>query len=117
MRGLRSLGAAIAVGILLSIFLMLWLHATWPFAIGASGALSVAIVAVVGTGSVEHDAAADDAWLTAAPDLPPSSDRRAMDAALLQMPGPEKGRRNGDGAAAGTAAGAVGHQAKGRSYR
>lgn len=98
MRGLQDLGAAIIVGILLSIFLVLGLHATWPFAIGASGVLALAIVAVVGTRSSEKDSAADDAWLAAAPDLPPSSDRRAMEAVQGRMPGPEKSRDTVDGA-------------------
>ena len=92
MRGLQGLGSAILVGMLLSIFLVLGLHATWPFAIGAGGAQALAIMLVVGTRSSEKDSMADDAWLTAAPDLPPSSDRKAMEAVQSQMPGPEKNR-------------------------
>jgi len=105
MRGLQGLGAAIVVGILLSIFLVLGLHATWPFAIGAGGVLALAILAVVGTRKSEKDAVADDAWLTAAPDLPPSSDRRAMEAEQSHISGPEKLRHTADGATGPSAAG------------
>jgi hypothetical protein len=98
MRGLRGLGSAIVVGILLCIFLVLGLHATWPFAISAGGLEALVIMLVVGTRSSEKDAAADDAWLTAAPDLPPSSDRRAMETAQSRISDPEKSRHNADGA-------------------
>jgi hypothetical protein len=47
---------------------------------------------------------ADDAWLTAAPDLPPSSDRKAMEAVQSQMPGPEKNRDTAAGTADPSAA-------------
>ena len=104
MRGLQGVGAAIVVGILLSIFLVLGLHATWPFAIGSGGAQALAIMLVVGTRSSEKDAEADDAWLTAAPDLPPSSDRKAMEAVQSQMPGPEKNRDTAAGTADPSAA-------------
>ena len=98
MRGLQGLGSAILVGMLLSIFLVLGLHATWPFAIGAGVAQALAIMAVVGTRSSEKDVETDDAWLAAAPDLPPSSDRKAMEAMQSRMPGPEKSRHTADGA-------------------
>ena len=98
MRGLQGLGSAIIVGMLLSIFLVLGLHATWPFAIGAGVAQALAIMAVVGTRSSEKDVETDDAWLAAAPDLPPSSDRKAMEAMQSRMPGPEKSRHTADGA-------------------
>jgi hypothetical protein len=98
MRGLQGLGSAILVGMLLAVFLVLGLHATWPFAIGAGVAQALAIMAVVGTRSSEKDADADSAWLTAAPDLPPASDRKAMEAMQSRMPGPEKSRHTADGA-------------------
>jgi hypothetical protein len=47
---------------------------------------------------------ADDAWLTAAPDLPPSSDRKAMEAVQSQMTGPEKNRDTAAGTADPSAA-------------
>jgi hypothetical protein len=99
MRTLQSLGSAIVVGSVFSFFLVGLLGATWPFAIFSSVVLGVGIVAVVATRSSEMEGAANDAWLEAAPDLPPASDRRAMEAAQATMPGPEKTRRGGDPAA------------------
>jgi hypothetical protein len=96
MRALQSLGSAIVVGSVFSFFLVGLLGATWPFAIFSSLVLGIGIIAVVATQSSEKEGAADAAWLEAAPDLPPRSDRRAVETAQATMPGPEKTRQSGD---------------------
>jgi hypothetical protein len=96
MRALQSLGSAIVVGSVFSFFLVGLLGATWPFAIFSSVVLGLGIIAVVATRSSEKEEAADAAWLEAAPDLPPGSDRRAMEIAQASIPGPEKSRRGDD---------------------
>ncbi len=108
MRALQSLGSAIVVGSVFSFFLVGLLGATWPFAIFSSLVLGIGIIAVVATRASETEGAADVAWQEAAPDLPPGSDRRAMEAAQATMPGPEKTRRSGDRAAGTPGAGASG---------
>jgi hypothetical protein len=108
MRALQGLGSAAVVGSVFSVFLVGWLGATWPFAIGASIVLGLGIVAVVGTRASDRDSAADAAWLRAAPDLPPASDRRALEAAQTAMPGPERTPRSrARGAAVAGARGAA----------
>jgi hypothetical protein len=95
MRALQGLGSAIVVCSVFSVFLIGLLGATWPFAIGSSIVLGLGIIAVVGTRASEKDVTADAAWREAALDLPPASDRRAMEATQTAMPGPEKARRSG----------------------
>jgi len=95
MRALQGLGSAIVVSTVFCIFLVGLLGATWPFAIGSGVVLGLGIIAVVGTRASEKDLAADAAWREASPDLPPASDRRAMELAQSAMPGPEKTRRSG----------------------
>ena len=95
MRALQGLGSAVVVSIVFSAFLVGLLGATWPFAIGSSIVLGLGILAVVGTRTSEKDVAADAAWLESAPDLPPISDRRALEAAQGAIPGPEKVRAGG----------------------
>lgn len=99
MRALQSLGSAIVVGSVFSFFLVGLLGATWPFAILSSLLLGIGIIAVVATRSSDQEGEADAAWLEAAPDLPPGSDRRAMEMTQATLPGPEKTRRGGDRAA------------------
>ena len=94
MRALQGLGSAIVVSGLFCFFLVGLLGATWPFALGSGLVLGLGIIAVVGTRASEKDVAADAAWREAAADLPPASDRRAMELAQSTMPGPEKARRN-----------------------
>jgi hypothetical protein len=101
MRALQGLGSAVVVSTVFSLFLVGLLGATWPFAIGSSIVLGLGILAVVGTRASEKDVSADAAWREAAPDLPPVSDRRAMEAAQGTMPGPEKAGRSGDRSAGG----------------
>jgi hypothetical protein len=90
---LKGVFAAFAVGIPLGLYLHLWLHGTLLFTLVAVGALGTGIIIVVGTRSDRTDAAADAAWQAAAPDLPPVSDRRALETSQARLPGPEAAGR------------------------
>ena len=93
MRALQGLGSALVVGSVFCVFLVGLLGANWPFAVGSAVVLGLGIIAVVGTRASAKDLAADAAWRAAAPDLPPVSDRRALEAVQDTIPGPEKVRR------------------------
>jgi hypothetical protein len=86
----RGLVAAVLVGAPLAAFLMFWLHATREFAGLCVLGIGLAIFAVVATRSDAHDEAADLAWQAAAPDLPPVSDRVALERTQAVMLGPSK---------------------------
>jgi hypothetical protein len=91
----RGIIAAFAVGLPLTAFLKLWLHAPLEAAVAISVVLGVAIFAIVATRSDAHDEAADAAWREAAPDLPPVSDRIALERDQISMSGPGKPRVGG----------------------
>ena len=82
------------VGCLLYGFLTIWMHAVEWFAAPASMALGLAILAVVGTRRDDKGAALDAAWRAAAPDLPPVSDRVALEQAQTHIPGPSRSRKH-----------------------
>jgi hypothetical protein len=88
----RGIIAAILVGVPLIVFLHLWLHAPIEFAAIIAAVLGIAIFAIVATRSDAHDEVADAAWLEASPDLPPMSDRIALERDQVSMPGPAKPR-------------------------
>jgi hypothetical protein len=90
MQLLRSLVTSAIVGGLLYGFLTIWMHGVEWFAALASMALGLAILAVVGTRGDDNGAAPDAAWRAAAPDLPPVSDRVALEQAPIHIPGPAK---------------------------
>jgi hypothetical protein len=92
MRALQGLGAAVVVAAALSLWLVVGMGASYVFAVVAGAVLGLVILAVVGTRSGPRDVQADAAWRAAAPDLPPASDRRAMESSQTQIPGPEKAR-------------------------
>jgi hypothetical protein len=100
---LKGVFAAFAVGIPLGLYLHLWLHGTLLFTLAAVGTLGMGIIVVVGTRSDKTDAAADAAWKAAAPDLPPVSDRRALETAQAHLPGPEAAGRENPAAGGGGA--------------
>jgi hypothetical protein len=84
----KGVAAAIIVCIPLSLNLYFWLHGTLLVTALICAVLGLSIVLIVGTRSDQTDAAADAAWLEAAPDLPPASDRRSMETAQRRLPGP-----------------------------
>lgn len=66
----------------------LGLHGVPEVAILAGAGIGLAIALVVGTRRDPGEAAADQAWREVAPDLPPFSDRTALEASQADMPGP-----------------------------
>lgn len=92
MQRIRGLIAATVVGVPLAIYLGIILHATREFAILVGCCVGFAIFAVVSTRSDSRDEAADAAWNEAARDLPPASDRTALERRQAAMSGPEKRR-------------------------
>jgi hypothetical protein len=92
MRVLRALRPAVLVGGVFAVFLVNGLGAGWFFAITSGAAIGVGILAVVASRPTVRDRLADQAWQSAAPDLPPESDRRLLQETQATMPGPEKKR-------------------------
>jgi hypothetical protein len=92
---LLGLIAATLVGVPLAFFLWFWLHAVLWFVGIIAGGVGAAIFAVVATRSDATDEAAEAAWREAAPDLPPVSDRAALERDQASMPGPEKRVKRG----------------------
>ena len=70
------------------VFLTLWMRGNMPFDALISVIIGVAIVSVVGTGKDERNVSADAAWQAAAPDLPPYSERVALEHDHYPMPVP-----------------------------
>lgn len=95
MQRFRGVLAGLIVGLPLSMFMVLWLHAGRGLALILAGIVGIAIFLVVATRSDEHDLAADVAWREAAPDLPPASERAAMVLAQANLPVPVKQRKAG----------------------
>ena len=93
MQRVRGLASAAMIGVPLTLYLLLLLHATREFRILIGCVVGLAIFLVVATGTDAHDAAADAAWREAASDLPPFSDRVLLEQSQTRMPGPEKPRR------------------------
>jgi hypothetical protein len=89
----KGLIAAAVIGIPLGAFIFVSLHASREIAVVVGSGVGLAIFAVVATGTDARDAVADAAWRQAAPDLPPASDRIAMETSQATMPGPHNGRR------------------------
>jgi hypothetical protein len=85
---LKGLGSAVVVCVPLGLYFHFWMRGTVLFTAFIVGVLGTGILIVVGTRSDEADAAADLAWRAAAPDLPPVSDRRSMEAAQFRRAGP-----------------------------
>ena len=89
-QALKGVAAALIVCIPLGLNLHFWLHGTIAVTLLICIALGLAIFVVVGTRSDATDAAADAAWRAAAADLPPVSDRVALERDQRQMSGPEE---------------------------
>jgi hypothetical protein len=88
------------VGASLGFWMFLTLHAILLAAVLAGGIVGLAIFAVVATKRDPADEAADAAWRAAAPDLPPASDRIALERAQEHIDSPDA-RRRGPRRAAG----------------
>jgi hypothetical protein len=85
------------VGVSLAVYVAFWLHGVREAAILVGAGVGLAIGLVVGTRTDAHDAAADQAWRDAAPDLPPVSDRTALERLQAKMPGPDQDRQTSSG--------------------
>ncbi len=97
MRTLKGFGAALTVSSVFTVWLVVMLGASWLFAMIGSGIVGLSILAVVLTGTTERDIAADAAWLAAAPDLPPASDRRRLERGPAPAPAPRASRTGAGG--------------------
>jgi hypothetical protein len=90
---IRGLLAGALVGGPLGIFVTVSLHATREVAVLIGLAVGLAIFVVVATGANPRDEVADAAWREAAADLPPASDRIALERTQARMQAPVKQRR------------------------
>jgi hypothetical protein len=93
MQILRGIAAGTVVAIPLAIFILWWLSGVLLIAIFIAGGVGVGAAIIVGTRTDTTDIAADEAWRAAAPDLPPVSDRAAMEKRQVSMSGPGKSRK------------------------
>jgi hypothetical protein len=100
---LRGVITGSLVGLVLAAYVGFWLHGVREAAILAGAGIGLAIALVVGTRRDPGDAAADDAWREVAPDLPPFSDRVALEASQANMTGPAQDRPPGPASLAGKA--------------
>jgi hypothetical protein len=82
--------AGFVVGAPFAGFLWFWLHAEREWAALVGFCIGLAIFAVVATRSDSRDAAADLAWREVASDLPPYSERAALERVQVDMPGPDR---------------------------
>jgi len=96
---LRGVMAGTLVGAGLAVYVAFWLHGVREVAILVGAGIGLAIGLVVGTRTDAHDAAGDEAWRGAAPDLPPIRDRMALERSQATMPGPDQDRGPGSEAA------------------
>jgi hypothetical protein len=82
--------AGFVVGAPFATFLWFWLHAEREWAALVGFGIGLAIFAVVATRSDARDEAADLAWRETAADLPPYSERAALERVQVEMPGPDR---------------------------
>ena len=90
MQRVRGVIAGFVVGAPFATFLWYWLHAEWEWAALVGFVVGLAIFAVVATRSDARDEAADLAWRETSPDLPPYSERAALEKIQADMPGPDR---------------------------
>jgi hypothetical protein len=74
------------------LFLAVWMRGDVYFALLMGVIVGVAVASVVGTAKDPRNIAADAAWEAAAPDLPPGSERAALERDQTHMPGPRSGK-------------------------
>ncbi len=99
MQRLRGVLTGTLVGAGLAVYVAFWLHGVREVAALVGAVVGLAIGLVVGTRTDAHDAAADEAWRSAAPDLPPASDRMVLERLQAKMPGPDQDRGTTSGSA------------------
>jgi len=102
---LESLLIGLGVGIGLGGWGFISLHAVPLVAAATGGIVGLVVFLIVASKPNPADASADAAWREAAKDLPPTSDRLALEAAQehIARPGEGRGRRR-DGSGAGSEA-------------
>jgi hypothetical protein len=103
----RGLIAGTLVGVPLGIFMMLWLHAVVQAAALGGAVVGIGVFAVVATRSDAREEAADAAWREAAPDLPPVSDRVALESVKGRLLAPPPRRKASVVAAGGDNAASI----------
>ncbi len=92
MQGFRGLVVGTLVGVGVAAFVMVTLHATTPVGVVGGLLVGLSVFAVVATKSDASDEAADEAWREASLDLPPASERLALERMQASMPGPVQKR-------------------------
>ena len=88
MQKLRGILTGLVIAILVAAVVRLWLHGTLEASAGIGAIVGIATTLVVGTRTDARSEAADAAWRAASPDLPPASDRSALELTQRSMPGP-----------------------------
>jgi hypothetical protein len=91
---IRGLIIGTLVGATLAAFVMTTLHATTLVGLLGGAGVGISVFAVVSTKSDTGDEAADAAWRAASLDLPPVSDRLALERFQERLPGPDEKRRS-----------------------
>lgn len=91
-QSLRFLFGALVVGAVAFLFLFLWMRTSPIVGLAIAAALGVLVLAISGVGSETRNARADQAWIEAAPDLPPHSERVTMEREQGSYQGPERRR-------------------------
>lgn len=81
------------VGAALGIWVIVTMHAVLLMALAMGGVVGLSIFAVVATRPDPSDVAADAAWRSSAPDLPPVSDRVRLERAQEHIDGPSAKHR------------------------
>jgi hypothetical protein len=87
------------IGVPLALYVQVSLHGVREVAALVGAGVGLAVALVVGTRTDPRDAAADEAWREAAPDLPPVSDRTRLEGLPARMPGPNANPRTKAGPA------------------
>jgi hypothetical protein len=96
----RGVMAGMMIGVPLALYVQVSLHGVREVAALVGAGVGLAVALVVGTRTDPRDAAADEAWREAAPDLPPVSDRTALEGLQAKMPGPNASTRTSAASAA-----------------
>lgn len=92
MQRLKGLVAGSFIGCCVALFMVFspTMHAPVELVVPIAVMVGTAIFLVVATATGPEDAAADAAWRLAAPDLPPVSERLALEREQASLPGPDR---------------------------